>query len=184
MLKYLFAVPEARHETTCSNRCTLYPAALLLLVLHFTNPALRAQNPSFHNAPPSAKTTKNPYEGQQPDAGAPLYQARCAACHGPNGEGSGNIPNLIGEKAQGASDGELFWYVTKGDLNNGMPSWQGLPEKERWQIISFLRVLGGSKPGSPRVRLSAEEAVETAAAAPPAGTSRPGARYRPLDPRR
>jgi glucose/arabinose dehydrogenase len=143
------------------------PFALLLLALHFTSLASRAQNPSFHNAPPSAKTTKNPYEGQQPDAGAPLYQARCAACHGPNGEGSSNIPNLAGEKAQGASDGELFWYITKGDLNNGMPSWQGLPEKERWQIINFLRVLGGSKPGSPRVRLSADEAVETAAAAPP-----------------
>jgi len=104
--------------------------------------------------------------GQQADAGAALYKNLCAACHGPNGEASGNIPSLTAEKAQGASDGELLWYITKGDLNNGMPAWSGIPEKERWLIINFLRVLGGSKPGSPRVRLSTDEAVETATAAP------------------
>src|SRR5438128_2936424 len=142
-------------------------AALILFALHLANPASHAQNASFHNAPPSAKTTKNPYEGQQPDAARSVYQSRCAACHGPNGEGSGNIPSLTSAKAQGASDGELFWYITKGDVNNGMPAWESLPEKDRWQIVNFLRVLGGSKPGSPRVRLSADEAVATAASAPP-----------------
>jgi glucose/arabinose dehydrogenase len=140
--------------------------ALLAFTLQFANPASRAQNAAFHNAPASAKSTKNPYQGQDAEAGRPLYQNRCAACHGPAGEGSGNIPSITAEKAQGASDGELFWYVTKGDLNSGMPSWEGIPEKERWQIINFLRILGGSKPGSPRVRLSAEEAVATAAEAP------------------
>jgi len=62
-------------------------------------------------------------------------------------------------------------------LNNGMPSWQSLPEKDRWQIINFLRVLGGSKPGSPRVRLSADEAVAAAAAAPPPKAPFTGYRY-------
>ncbi|HWY45097.1 MAG TPA: PQQ-dependent sugar dehydrogenase [Candidatus Sulfotelmatobacter sp.] len=143
------------------------PLALLVLTFHFANPASQAQNANFHNAPASAKATKNPYQGQQPEAARSTYQTRCAACHGPNGEGSGNIPALASEKAQGASDGELFWYITKGDLNNGMPAWDSLPEKDRWQIINYLRALGGSKPGSPRVRLSADEAVETGASAPP-----------------
>lgn len=142
------------------------PLALLILAFHFMNPVSQAQNANFHNAPASVKATKNPYQGQQPEAAKSVYQTRCGACHGPNGEGSGNIPALANGKAQGASDGELFWYITKGDLNNGMPAWDGLPEKERWQIINYLRVLGGSKPGSPRVRLSADEAVATAAAAP------------------
>jgi mono/diheme cytochrome c family protein len=118
-----------------------------------------AQNPSFHNAPASAKTEKNPYQGQQTSSGQSVFQLRCAACHGPNGEGSGNIPSLASEKAQGASDGELFWYITRGDVNNGMPSWESLPEDQRWQIVNYLRVLGASKPGSPRVRLSSNEAV-------------------------
>ena len=142
-------------------------AALLFLAAQFSNAPLLAQNANFHNAPASVKFTKNPYQGQQPDAAKSVYQSRCAACHGPTGEGSGNIPSLVSGKAQGASDGELFWYITKGDVNNGMPAWESLPEKDRWQVINFLRVIGGSKPGSPRVRLSADEAVETASAAPP-----------------
>jgi glucose/arabinose dehydrogenase/mono/diheme cytochrome c family protein len=142
------------------------PLALLALAFHFANSPSHAQNANFHNAPASVKTTKNPYQGQQPEAAKSVYQTRCGACHGPNGEGSGNIPALASGKAQGASDGELFWYITRGDLNNGMPAWDGLPEKERWQIINYVRVLGGSKPGSPRVRLSADEAVAVAGAAP------------------
>ena len=94
----------------------------------------------------------------------PATQAQNGKFH--DAPGSGNIPDLTAQKPQGASDGELFWYITKGDLNNGMPSWEGIPEKERWQIINFLRVLGGSKPGSPRVQLSEAEAVTTATSAP------------------
>jgi glucose/arabinose dehydrogenase/mono/diheme cytochrome c family protein len=126
-----------------------------------------AQNPSFHNAPASSKELKNPYEGQQPASAKPVYQLRCAACHGQNGEGSGNIAALATGRTQSASDGELFWYITKGDVNNGMPSWESLPEQQRWQIVNYLRVLGSSKPGSPRVQLSADEAVSAGVNAPP-----------------
>ena len=126
----------------------------------------QAQDATFHNAPASTKEQKNPFAGQRPDSGRQLYHLRCASCHGENGEGTGNIPALATGRAQSASDGELFWYITKGDLNNGMPSWASLPEKERWQIVGLLRVLGGSKPGSPRVPLSADEAVSTALNAP------------------
>jgi glucose/arabinose dehydrogenase len=149
------------------NHRTHKTALALLVPATFFTTFVFAQSKTFHDAPASAKATQNPYVGQQPDAGAALYKNRCAACHGPTGEGSGNIPSLAAEKAQGASDGELFWYITKGDVNNGMPAWEALPEKDRWLIINFLRVLGGSKPGSPRVRLSADEAVATATAAPP-----------------
>ena len=68
---------------------------------------------------------------------------------------------------QSASDGELFWYITKGDAENGMPSWETLSPQERWQIVSFIRVLGGSKPGSPRVRISPGEAAAAGVSAPP-----------------
>ena len=127
----------------------------------------QAQNPSFHNAPASVKATKNPFQGQQPSAGKADYHLRCAACHGETGDGSGNVPSLATGRAQSATDGELFWYITKGDLNNGMPSWEALPPEQRWQIINYLRVLGAAKPSSPRVRATPEEAVETGANAPP-----------------
>src|SRR3984957_14631981 len=152
------------NEATQTRRDTLAKCLVLSLLLSV---ASLAQNSSFHNAPASAKTGKNPYQGQQSAAGKAAYQLRCAACHGASGEGSGNIPSLASEKAQGASDGELFWYITKGDVNNGMPSWETLPEEQRWQIINYLRVLGASKPGSPRVRLSSDEAVSVGTNAPP-----------------
>ena len=125
-----------------------------------------AQNASFHDAPASAKAMKNPHEGQQLDAARPVYHLRCAACHGENGEGTGNIPALASGKAQEASDGELFWYITKGDVNNGMPSWQTLPQLQRWQIVNYIRLLGSTKPGSPRVRATPEEAVAVGVKAP------------------
>jgi glucose/arabinose dehydrogenase/mono/diheme cytochrome c family protein len=136
-------------------------------LLIFLSSALHAQETTFHNAPASAKEQKNPYAGQRTASEKSLYHLRCARCHGEDAEGSGNIPALATGKAQSASDGELFWYITKGDVNNGMPSWATLPRGQRWQIIAYLRVLGGSKPGSPRVRTSPEEAVATGLNAPP-----------------
>jgi glucose/arabinose dehydrogenase/mono/diheme cytochrome c family protein len=138
---------------------------LVALFLGFT--ASQAQETNFHNAPASAKEVKNPYAGQQGASSKAAYHLRCARCHGENGEGSGNIPALATGKAQSVTDGELFWYITKGDVNNGMPSWQTLPREQRWQIINYVRVLGGSKPGSPRVATSSDEAVAVAVNAPP-----------------
>jgi len=138
--------------------------AVLSILLTQITPA---QNPNFHNAPASVKGEKNPYEGQHPASAKEAYHLRCAQCHGENGEGTGNIPALASGKAQGASDGELFWYITKGDLNNGMPAWDSLPAQQRWEIINYIRVLGSRKPGSPRVQLSADEAIETGKSSPP-----------------
>jgi len=126
-----------------------------------------AQIQSFHNAPASAKTAINPYRGQNSTSGRTAFQLNCAACHGPTGEGSGNIPSLSGDKAQDASDGELFWYMTKGDVGNGMPSWQSLPVEQRWEIVNYVRDLGASKPGSPQGLLSSEDAMNVGINASP-----------------
>ncbi|HZV86449.1 MAG TPA: PQQ-dependent sugar dehydrogenase [Candidatus Binatus sp.] len=146
---------------------SLATSALVSLILIVRSLAQTPTTPTFHDAPPSVKQQKNPFEGQHPASARADYVQRCGACHGQNGEGTGNIPALATGKAQSASDGELFWYITKGDVNNGMPSWESLPEEQRWQIVNYLRVLGTLKPGSPRVPLSADEAVATAANAPP-----------------
>lgn len=142
------------------------PAKYLLLSFLLSTASL-AQNSSFHGAPASAKSEKNSRQGQDPASGKSAFERNCAACHGPMGEGSGNVPALASGPAQGASDGELFWYITQGDVNNGMPSWKSLPEEQRWEIVNYLRVLGASKPGSPRIALSSEDAVAVANNAPP-----------------
>ena len=126
------------------NYCVL-PAVPWLAGLLFLLPSLRAQNPSFHNAPASAKEVKNPYSRKPPADAGTLFHSRCAACHGEMGEGLGNVPSLAKGHADSATDGEIFWYITQGDPNNGMPSWAGLPEDDRWKIVTYVRSLSGSK---------------------------------------
>ena len=110
-------------------------------------PGLNAQNSRFHSAPASAKQIANPYEGdpQAAAAGRPLYHLRCARCHGERGEGSGNIPAFVHGKIHAVTSGEMFWFITKGDKPNGMPSWSTLPKQQRWQIITYVKTLGSGK---------------------------------------
>ena len=103
-----------------------------------------AQDKDFHNAPVSAKELKSPYEGQQPPNAKALFHLRCARCHGENGEGSGNIPPLKAERIKAVSAGELFWFITTGSIDNGMPPWNSLSEQKRWQIVTYLRSLKNS----------------------------------------
>jgi glucose/arabinose dehydrogenase/cytochrome c5 len=102
-----------------------------------------AQDAHFHNAPASSAQQKNPY-AEQPAAvaaGAKLYAASCAACHGVSGQGTGNIPSISKGPTQSAPDGEVFWFITTGAINNGMPAWGMLPEEQRWQLVAFLKSL-------------------------------------------
>ena len=110
-------------------------------------PPLQAVDKKFHDAPDSAKSVKNPYEGQQDgaDAGKPLYARNCLACHGKAGKGTGNVPSLVDGKLTGVESGEIFWFITKGDKENGMPSWAFLPEDKRWQIITYVEALAAGK---------------------------------------
>jgi glucose/arabinose dehydrogenase len=115
----------------------------------------------FHDAPASAQQTKNPYEGQAAavKAGETLYARNCLSCHGKLGKGTGNVPALAGDKLASVKPGEIFWFITKGDKDNGMPSWAALPEKQRWQLVSYVKSLG------------APPAAHTASAAAPADVS-------------
>ena len=42
---------------------------------------------------------------------------------------------------QSASDGEVFWFITTGAVDKGMPSWSTLSERQRWQLVSYLKSL-------------------------------------------
>jgi hypothetical protein len=55
--------------------------------------------------------------------------------------GRGSRPSLRSSRVHNATDGELEWLLTNGDLAHGMPSWSRLPEGERWQIVRYLHTL-------------------------------------------
>jgi glucose/arabinose dehydrogenase len=123
------------------------------------------QNPSFHNAPATASEVKNPLNGKVPANAKHLYITNCSKCHGDRGDGMGNIPALKRGPSQSASDGELFWFITKGDMNNGMPPWSSLPEQDRWAIISYVKSLGhpGASSAKSPARAPAPDESEAAA---------------------
>jgi glucose/arabinose dehydrogenase len=126
----------------------LSAAAMSFVVLGLTGaPDALAQNADFHNAPASAKATKNP-EGRTEaaaTAGAAAYQQKCALCHGPKAGGMANIPSLAKGPSQTVTDGELFWFITTGDVANGMPSWSSLAEKQRWDLVTYIKTINTPK---------------------------------------
>lgn len=108
---------------------------------------LLAQQPTFRNAPASAADTTNPLAGNPTAAaaGKSLYAKDCAQCHGNNLQGMGPAPALDTPSVRGAKPGELFWFITTGKLESGMPSWSKLPKQQRWQIVTFLQPPSGEK---------------------------------------
>jgi glucose/arabinose dehydrogenase len=136
-------------------------AAISLLLLGMAS----AQNSSFHNAPASASEMKNPLGGKIPAKAKQLFATACSRCHGDRGAGMGNIPSLAHGPTQSASDGEVFWFITKGDVNNGMPPWSSLSEQDRWSIVSYVKSLGRSGASSAKAaaKAPAPEASTSAA---------------------
>ena len=141
--------------------CSIVAAGALVFAL----PVL-AQ--SFHNAPASSASLKNPDTGKQnAAAGQKLYQQRCASCHGASAQGTGNIPSLASGATQAAKPGEVFWFITHGDISNGMPAWDSLPAQQRWQIVTYLKYL--NSPGAAQLTAASNGAAEATATfqAPP-----------------
>lgn len=75
------------------------------------------------------------------EAGAVVFARHCGSCHGADAAGRGKHPSLRTPRVQQASDGELQWLLLNGSLAHGMPSWAGLPEVQRWQVIRYLHSL-------------------------------------------
>lgn len=144
---------------------------LCLVLAVFSSPfvaRLMAQDARFHNAPASSRQQKNPYAGQTAavSAGARLYALNCRSCHGINGKGTGNVPPLSRGAVQAAPDGEIFWFITKGSVDNGMPSWASLSEQKRWQIVSYIKSLKNARPAKTDAAPPSSTASPTHAPAP------------------
>ena len=72
-------------------------------------------------------------------AGKILFMRHCAKCHGEDALGRHGHPSLRSAQVEHATDGELAWILRNGSTGRGMPSWNRLPEPQRWQIIAYLR---------------------------------------------
>ena len=80
-------------------------------------------------------------------AGADLYAAQCAVCHGPQGQG------LIGPNMtdaywiHGGSNMDIYRVISEGVGAKGMPPWEAIyTADERASITAYVRSLVGTNP--------------------------------------
>lgn len=78
---------------------------------------------------------------EQIRAGEKLFRRHCAECHGEDGRGIGKAKNLQAPHVQTKAPAELVEFLRNGDLWRGMPSWAGMPEERRWQIVAYIKTL-------------------------------------------
>jgi mono/diheme cytochrome c family protein len=97
-------------------------------------------------APADAKAMKNAVKGVGNAKKA--VETNCVTCHGASGKGDGPAAAALpppkpadwtSAKVQTQSDGELFWKISNG--RGAMPPWKHLPDKERWEIVNYIRTL-------------------------------------------
>jgi mono/diheme cytochrome c family protein len=124
-------------------------------VIAFAIRPIAAQNPPDYKpwvAPDDARKVKNPLMPTPENlaAGEQTFMDNCALCHGEKGMGDGpggktikihpanfTDPKLMAQE----TDGSLFWKMSNG--RGPMPSWKDtLEEKERWQLVLYIRKLG------------------------------------------
>ena len=103
--------------------------------------------------PEEAAAVPNPFEAtaENISAGAELYAASCAVCHGETGEGDGpgaegleTLPaDLHEDHVQDLTDGALYYVISHGKPETPMPAWENVLSKdERWFVINFIRTFG------------------------------------------
>jgi glucose/arabinose dehydrogenase len=110
---------------------------------------------------------KNPYAGEASAirAGKALFEQKCASCHGRMGAGMGQVPGLTEGATKRATPGEVLWFITKGNVDNGMPPWANLPQRDRWQIVSYVKSLSGGAASSSNSTTAAASGEHNAPAA-------------------
>jgi mono/diheme cytochrome c family protein len=91
----------------------------------------------------------NPFGSDISGEGANIFASTCASCHGETGKGDGIAGQSLEPKPKDlsqvnavASDGFLFWRISKGSPGTAMIGWSGILDDEQiWQVVSFIRTL-------------------------------------------
>ena len=114
---------------------------------------VRSRFVTFIRTDPNDTDPANPFptSSEMAAAGKIIYQNNCANCHGTTGAGDGPLAlhifprpaNLQIHTATGThSDGQLFYWVSRGILGTQMPRFDTtLTEPERWQVVEYIRTL-------------------------------------------
>ncbi len=94
-----------------------------------------------------------------PAHGQVIYEKKCALCHGEKGDGSGPAAPLLDPRprdftkgkykirtsASGRlpTDADLFRVISEGMPGTSMPAWKVLPEKDRRDLVAYVKTFAG-----------------------------------------
>ncbi len=83
--------------------------------------------------------------------GASLYVGQCAACHGPQGQGSIG-PNMTDEYwIHGGSNMDIYRVIAEGVGAKGMPPWEAIyTTDEMASLTAYVRSIVGTNPPNPK----------------------------------
>lgn len=85
------------------------------------------------------------------------FEENCAQCHGNTGKGDGPMAGMLQQKPADLSDskivgemtdGQMYWYITKGYKPVMPPFENKLTDDERWGLVHLLRQLSNTKPNT------------------------------------
>jgi high-affinity iron transporter len=96
--------------------------------------------------------------------GKQLYDQNCVTCHGPKGDGKGQLGTALKpppsdftkpfkQWAFGKGDQKkVFEVITKGIPNSSMVKWDHLSEQERWVLVYFVVDFTSPKPPAKKTK--------------------------------
>ncbi len=104
--------------------------------------------------------SKNPFEGKAEaiETGKRMYDSVCAGCHGSKGDGGRGPALNKGTFKRGNEDAQIFDVIKNGVSGTAMPA-MGLKDDEVWQLVSFIRSMGGTSAEKITGNLTAGEAT-------------------------
>jgi DMSO reductase family type II enzyme heme b subunit len=88
------------------------------------------------------------------NAGKAVYERKCLLCHGEKGDGKGASAELLAPKPRDFTKGlykirttanktptdqDLFRIITEGMPGTSMPAWGVLPDKDRWNLVAYIK---------------------------------------------
>src|SRR5215468_8043287 len=91
---------------------------------------------------------------QDANAGKAVYERKCMLCHGEKGDGKGPAAELLLPKPRDftrglfkirstanktPTDQDLFRIVTEGMPGTTMPAWEVLPERDRRNVVAYIK---------------------------------------------
>jgi mono/diheme cytochrome c family protein len=118
-------------------------ADLLAFVRSWSRPASRFEDVQKLRAEATARNAA---------LGKKLFRARCASCHGDNGEG-GIGPRLDGPSFLALADDRfLYRAIVEGRPGTAMPAWRFLSAEDMADLITFMRGWAPAPPALPPIR--------------------------------